>query len=61
MPHGNCKLSHVSLKLDGLLAYKVQATHTHTHIYMRNDMSITILQQILSGRLLLVVIVELKK
>ena len=55
MPHGNCKLSHVSLKLDGLLAYKVQATHTHTHthtyiyiyliyIYMRNDMSTTILQ-----------------
>ena len=34
MPHGNCKLSHVSLKLDGLLAYKVQATHTHTHTHI---------------------------
>ena len=32
-----------------------------TLLFSRNDMSTTILQQILSGRLLLVIIVELKK
>ena len=50
---------HVSLKLEGLLAYKVQAIYIY--IYMRNEMSTIILQQILSGKLLLVVIVGLKK
>ena len=35
--------------------------YIYIYIYMRNDMFTTFLQQILSGRLLLVVIVGLKK
>ena len=44
-----------------ILKITVYLYYIYIYIYMRNDMFITILQQILSGILLLVVIIRLKK